>query len=443
MVRTLVVNPPGWVAAPALLRQHDAAAKKYPKNTSCCHTCKQNTQSANWAFPVGFREGKGGDASFHFLLGHDVDVSLSDAFPGPPVITPFRTMRRAFLRAGTALHARSMGTEAVLTQPKTARMNMFTAVNDAMRTSLREDPTTLVFGEDVAFGGVFRCTVGLADEFGSDRVFNTPLNETALVGFGIGAASMGATAIAEIQFADYIYPAFDQLVNEAAKYRYRSAGMFSCGGLTVRAPSGGVGHGGHYHSQSPESYFTHTPGLKVVVPSDPVAAKGLLLSAIRDDNPVVFFEPKILYRASVADVPVEDYSIPLGKARVLREGKDLTMVGWGAQVHVLMEAAGAAALKLGVQAEVIDLQSLLPWDDEAVCNSVASTGRLLIAHEAPITSGFGAEIAATVQERCFLNLESPVKRVAGFDTPFPFVHEQYYLPNKDRCLDGIQELINY
>ncbi len=351
--------------------------------------------------------------------------------------SPVTSMARVLARRGYSSAA------AIAPLSKTRKMNLFTAVNDAMRAALRDDPSTLVFGEDVAFGGVFRCTIGLQEEFGSERVFNTPLNETGLVGFGIGAASMGATAIAEIQFADYIFPAFDQLVNEAAKYRYRSAGMFSCGGLTVRAPSGGVGHGGHYHSQSPESYFTHTPGLKVVIPSDPVTAKGLLLASIRDDNPVVFFEPKILYRSSVAEVPVADYTLPLGKARSLRKGKDVTMVAWGAQVHVLMDTAKAAEEELGVQAEVIDLQSLLPWDFEAVCESVAETGRLLIAHEAPITSGFGAEIAATVQEQCFLNLEAPIKRVAGFDTPFPLIHEKYYLPNKDRCLDGVRELVNY
>jgi 2-oxoisovalerate dehydrogenase E1 component beta subunit len=201
---------------------------------------------------------------------------------------------------------------------KTRRMNLFTAVNDAMRIALETDPTAVVFGEDVAFGGVFRCSVDLKEKFGSHRVFNTPLCEQGIAGFGIGYAAMGRTAIAEIQFADYIFPAFDQLVNEAAKYRYRSGGQFDCGGLTVRAPYGAVGHGGLYHSQSPEAYFAHTPGLVVVMPRSPVTAKGLLLSCIRERNPCVFFEPKALYRASVEEVPEGDFTIPLRTAEIVQ-----------------------------------------------------------------------------------------------------------------------------
>jgi 2-oxoisovalerate dehydrogenase E1 component beta subunit len=220
-------------------------------------------------------------------------------------------------------------TEAALANPElaalansdTKRMNLYQAVNDALITALSTDETAVVFGEDVAFGGVFRCTVNLVEQFGKSRVFNTPLCEQGIAGFGIGLAATGHTAIAEIQFADYIFPAFDQLVNEAAKYRYRSGGQFNCGGLTVRSPCSAVGHGGHYHSQSPESYFAHTPGLKVVVPRSPIQAKGLLLASIRDRNPVIFFEPKILYRSAVEQVPVDDYELPLGKAEILKQGR--------------------------------------------------------------------------------------------------------------------------
>ncbi|KAG0298848.1 hypothetical protein BGZ97_003955, partial [Linnemannia gamsii] len=282
---------------------------------------------------------------------------------------------------------------------ETKKMNTFQAVNDAMSIALATDDTACVFGEDVAFGGVFRCTMGLSEMFGRDRVFNTPLSEQAIAGFGIGMAAMGSTAIAEIQFADYIFPAFDQLVNEAAKYRYRSGGEFNVGGLCIRTPCGAVGHGGHYHSQHPEAHFAHTPGLKVVVPRSPIQAKGLLLASIRDRNPVIFMEPKILYRAAVEMVPVGDYELPLGKAEVLTQGTDLTIVGWGAQLYVLENAIQIAQKKMpGLSVELIDLRSILPWDVETVCNSVNKTGRLLIAHEAPKTQGFAAEIATTVME---------------------------------------------
>ncbi|KAG0333463.1 hypothetical protein BG004_000834 [Podila humilis] len=283
---------------------------------------------------------------------------------------------------------------------ETKKMNTFQAVNDAMGIALATDDTACVFGEDVAFGGVFRCTMGLSEMFGRDRVFNTPLSEQAIAGFGIGMAAMGSTAIAEIQFADYIFPAFDQLVNEAAKYRYRSGGEFNVGGLCIRTPCGAVGHGGHYHSQHPEAHFAHTPGLKVVVPRSPIQAKGLLLASIRDRNPVIFMEPKILYRAAVEMVPVGDFELPLGKAEVLTQGKDLTVVGWGAQLYVLENAIQLAQKKMpGLSVELIDLRTILPWDVETVCNSVNKTGRLLIAHEAPKTQGFAAEIASTVMER--------------------------------------------
>eukprot|EP01034_Spumella_vulgaris_P027928 gene27929-34714_t len=247
---------------------------------------------------------------------------------------------------------------------------------------MQTDPTAVVFGEDVGFGGVFRCSVGLQEEFGSNRVFNTPLCEQGIAGFAIGYASMGKTAIAEIQFADYIFPAFDQIVNEAAKFRYRSGNQFNCGGLTIRTPSGAVGHGALYHSQSPEAYFCHTPGLKVVIPSCPSDAKGLLLASIRSPDPVIFFEPKALYRASVEEVPVGDYEVPLGVAKVVSQGTDITLVGWGGQVNVMKKASEAAAA-LGISCEVIDLRTLLPWDVESVVKSVTKTGRLIVTHEAP------------------------------------------------------------
>merc|ERR1711991_1295132 len=272
-------------------------------------------------------------------------------------------------------------------------MNMFEAINAALDTALETDEKAVVFGEDVAFGGVFRCSMNLMEKHGADRVFSTPLSEQGIVAFGIGMAAVGHTPIAEIQFADYIFPAFDQIVNEAAKYRYRSGGEFDCGGLTIRTPYGAVGHGGHYHSQSPEAYFCHTPGLKVVIPSDPFDAKGLLIASIRDPNPVIFLEPKALYRAAVGEVPKGSYEVPLGKGVVERKGEDLTVVGWGAQMRVLGEACEKAEKEHGIKCELINLRTLLPWDQEIVMNSVVKTGRLLISHEAPQTGGYAGEIA--------------------------------------------------
>jgi len=322
-------------------------------------------------------------------------------------------------------------------------MNLFQAINNAMDIALETDPKAIVFGEDVGFGGVFRCTSGLRDKHGKARVFNTPLCEQGIAGFAIGYAATGGTAIAEIQFADYIFPAFDQIVNEAAKYRYRSGNLFNVGGLTIRAPCGAVGHGGHYHSQSPEAYFCHTPGLKVVIPSTPTQAKGLLLSAIRDPNPVIFFEPKWLYRSSVEEVPVGDFTLPLGKARIVREGKDITVVGYGAQLHVLANACALAEEKLGISCELIDLCTLLPWDVETVEKSVKKTGRLVISHEAPKTSGFAAEISSTIQERCFLHLEAPIARVCGYDVPFPLIFEKFYVPDHHKNFEAIKGTMYY
>nr|ANM86808.1 branched-chain alphaketoacid dehydrogenase E1b [Stygiella incarcerata] len=322
------------------------------------------------------------------------------------------------------------------------KINLYQAVNNALDIALSTDDKAVVFGEDVGFGGVFRCTMGLKDKYGGERVFNTPITEQGIVGFGIGMAALGYTPIAEIQFADYIFPAFDQIVNEAAKFRYRSGNMENCGGLTIRAPCGAVGHGGHYHSQSVEGFFAHQPGLKIVIPRSAIQAKGLLLSAIRDPNPTLFFEPKILYRSSVELVPDADYMIPLGKAEVVKSGKDVTVVGWGTQVHVLQEACDMAE-KDGISCELIDLRTIMPWDQETVEDSVRKTGRLVVAHEETKTAGFGAEIAAHIQDRCFLHLESPIQRVAGLDTPFPLIFEKFYLPDKFKCYEAIKRAVNY
>eukprot|EP01100_Stratorugosa_tubuloviscum_P007237 TRINITY_DN302_c1_g1_i1.p1 TRINITY_DN302_c1_g1~~TRINITY_DN302_c1_g1_i1.p1 ORF type:complete len:384 (+),score=201.85 TRINITY_DN302_c1_g1_i1:57-1208(+) len=322
-------------------------------------------------------------------------------------------------------------------------MSLLTAINDGLRIALETDPKAVLFGEDVAFGGVFRCSLDLRKKFGENRVFNTPLCEQGIAGFAIGYAAAGSTAIAEIQFADYIFPAFDQIVNEAAKYRYRSGGQFDCGGLTFRTPYGAVGHGGHYHSQSPEVYFCHTPGLKVVFPRSPLRAKGLLLASIRDKNPVIFMEPKRLYRASTELVPIGDFEIPLGKGEIVSEGKDITVVGWGAQVLVLQKACEELAKTANISCELIDLQTVSPWDVEIVEKSVQKTGRLLVSHEAPITAGLGAEIISTITNRCFLYLEAPPSRVCGYDMPFPLIFERFYVPDVYKIQHEIQRLYNY
>ncbi|XP_055887941.1 2-oxoisovalerate dehydrogenase subunit beta, mitochondrial-like [Biomphalaria glabrata] len=326
---------------------------------------------------------------------------------------------------------------------ETTKMNFFQSITSALDIALAKDSSAVLFGEDVAFGGVFRCSVGLKEKYGADRVFNSPLSEQGIVSFGIGIAVTGATAIAEIQFADYIFPAFDQIRNEAAMYRYRSGNEFDCGRLTIRTPCSAVGHGSLYHSQSVEAFFAHCPGLKVVMPRGPVQAKGLLLSCIRDNNPCIFLEPKILYRSAVEEVPVGDYMLPLSKADIVIEGSDVTLIGWGTQVHVLKEVASLAQQKLNVSCEVIDLCTIIPWDRDTVTKSVLKTGRVLISHEAPITMGFGAELAASIQQDCFLRLEAPIERVCGYDTPFPHVFEVFYMPDKWKCLEAVKRLISY
>ncbi|KDQ61161.1 hypothetical protein JAAARDRAFT_32166 [Jaapia argillacea MUCL 33604] len=334
-------------------------------------------------------------------------------------------------------------------------MNTFQAVRDALSIALLKDDTAVIFGEDIAFGGVFRCTMGLAEEFGRERVFNTPLTEQGIVGFGIGLAAMGQTAIAEIQFADYIYPAFDQLVNEAAKFRYRSGGQFDVGGLTVRCPTMSVGHGGLYHSQSPEGFFMGAAGLKVVIPRSPIQAKGLLLASIRDPNPVIFMEPKVLYRSAVEQVPVDDFELPLSRADILKPGSDLTLLSWGTPLYhcetaLHMLSAPPPSLEPHIpqslrsaNIELIDLKTILPWDVESVVESVKKTGRLVIVHEAGMTAGVGAEIGAVVQDKCFLKLDAPVKRITGWDTPVGLQFEKFYIPDSIRILDGILETLKY
>ena len=321
-------------------------------------------------------------------------------------------------------------------------MNIIQAVNDALKIEMRKDPDVVVMGEDVGkFGGVFRATQGLYEEFGADRVIDTPLAEGGIVGTAVGMVLYGLKPVPEIQFADFIYPAFDQIVNEVAKYRYRSGGQYGCP-LVIRTPYGGGIKGGHYHSQSPETHFIHTAGLKVVVPSNPYDAKGLLISAIRDPDPVLFFEPKRVYRAAKGDVPEGEYAEPLGKARVTRQGGQVTLIAWGAMWHEADQAAREAAAE-GYDCEVLDLRSLQPLDVDGIVASVSKTGRAVVIHEAPRTCGFGAEISSLIQERCFLHLEAPVRRVTGYDTPFPYTLENEYLPRAPRILQAIREVVAY
>lgn len=318
-------------------------------------------------------------------------------------------------------------------------LNMLQAINQALDIAMAEDDKVLCFGEDVgSFGGVFRATSHLQEKYGRSRCFNTPLVEQGIIGFANGLAAQGSVPVAEIQFADYIFPAFDQIVNETAKFRYRSGDLFNVGGLTIRTPYGGGISGGLYHSQSPEAYFAHTPGLKVAVPRNPYQAKGLLLAAIRDPDPVLFLEPKRLYRASTGEVPEEDYQLPLGEAEVISEGSDITVVGWGAQMEVIGKSVELAE-KEGISCEVIDLRSILPWDEDTIAESVLKTGRLVVTHEAPRTGGFAGEIAAAIQERCFLYLESPIRRVTGLDTPFPLTLEKEYIPDHLKVFEVIRE----
>jgi 2-oxoisovalerate dehydrogenase E1 component beta subunit len=323
-----------------------------------------------------------------------------------------------------------------------ATMNIIQAVNDALKLEMRRDPRVVVLGEDVGkFGGVFRATQGLHEEFGETRVIDTPLAESGIIGTAIGMALYGLKPVPEIQFADFIFPAFDQIVSELAKYRYRSGGQYAAP-VTIRTPVGGGIRGGHYHSQSPESLFIHTAGLTVICPSNPYDAKGLLASAIRSDDPVLFMEPKRVYRASKGEVPEGEYTVPIGKASVVREGKQVTVIAWGAMLHEALEAVNEAA-KNGVDAELIDLRTLWPVDLDTILASVKKTGRVVVVHEAPRTCGFGSELVSLVTERCFTLLEAPPVRVTGYDTPFPYTLENDYLPRAPRIYKALKETVAY
>jgi 2-oxoisovalerate dehydrogenase E1 component beta subunit len=329
-------------------------------------------------------------------------------------------------------------------------MNMIQALNSAIDVMLGKDPDVLTFGEDVGyFGGVFRVTDGLQKKYGVTRCFDTPIGEGGIVAVAVGMGAYGLRPVVEIQFADYIYPAYDQLVSEAARMRYRSAGDFTSP-ITIRTPYGGGIFGGQTHSQSPEALFTHVAGLKTVVPSTPYDAKGLLISAIEDDDPVIFLEPKRIYNGpfdghhdrpvqswakhAASEVPAGHYTIPLGKASVVRAGSDLTLLAYGTMVHVAL----AATADSGIDAEVIDLRTLIPVDIETIVASVQKTGRCVILHEATRTSGYGAELSALVQENCFYHLEAPIDRVAGWDTPYPHAFEWQYFPGPARVIAAMK-----
>ncbi|WP_419911827.1 alpha-ketoacid dehydrogenase subunit beta [Hoeflea sp.] len=332
------------------------------------------------------------------------------------------------------------------------QMTMIEAIRSAMDVTMERDENVVVFGEDVGyFGGVFRCTAGLQKKYGTSRVFDSPINESGIVGAGIGMAVYGLRPCIEVQFADYIYPAYDQIVSEAARIRYRSAGDFTAP-ITIRSPVGGGIFGGQTHSQSPEALFTHVSGLKTIVPSTPYDAKGLLIASIEDDDPVVFFEPKRLYNGPfdghhdrpaqnwtthpLGNVPEGHYTLPIGKAAIRREGSAATIVTYGTMCFV----AEAAVQETGIDAEIIDLRTLLPLDIETIANSVTKTGRCMVLHEATLTSGFGAELSAQVQENCFYNLEAPIRRVTGWDTPYPHAQEWDYFPGPARVGRELKEL---
>src|ERR1700710_797342 len=325
-------------------------------------------------------------------------------------------------------------------------MNMIQALNSALDVMLTKDPDVLTFGEDVGyFGGVFRVTDGLQKKYGLTRCFDAPISENGLAAAAIGMGVYGLRPVLEIQFADYIYPAYDQLVSEAARMRYRSAGDFTAP-ITLRTPYGGGIYGGQTHSQSPEALFTHVAGLKTVIPSTPYDAKGLLISAIEDDDPVIFLEPKRIYNGPfdgyhdrpvqswskhpASEVPAGRYTVPLDKAAVVREGADLTVLAYGTMVHVALAAVADA----NIDAEVIDLRTLMPVDIETIVTSIQKTGRCVIVHEATRTSGYGAELSALVQENCFHHLEAPIERVAGWDTPYPHAFEWQYFPGPARVI---------
>ncbi|MES2154795.1 MAG: alpha-ketoacid dehydrogenase subunit beta [bacterium] len=321
-------------------------------------------------------------------------------------------------------------------------MTLIQAVTHTLDQAMGRDENVCILGEDVGKnGGVFRATDGLWAKYGDARVLDTPLNESLIVGSAIGMAMYGLRPVPEIQFSDFIYPAFDQIVSEAAKIRYRSGGQYTVP-MVIRTPYGGGIRGGHYHSQSGEAYFAHTPGLTVVIPSNPHDAKGLLHAAIASNDPVIFMEPKKIYRAVKGDVKEEYYTEPLGKARIIREGDDLTLVSYGAMLP-LCTAAAEAADKARISCEVIDLRTINPWDRKTVLDSVKKTGRAVIVNEAPLTGGFASEVSATIAEHAIEHLLAPVKRVTGYDVPFPYTLENLYMPNANKVMAAIEEVINF
>ena len=334
-----------------------------------------------------------------------------------------------------------------------SQMNMIQAVRSALDVMMDKDPTVIILGQDVGyFGGVFRCTDGLQAKYGEHRVIDAPIAEGGIIGSAIGIGVNGLRPVAEIQFADYIYPGLDQIISELARLRYRSGGEFFSP-VTIRAPCGGGIRGGQTHSQSPEALFTHLSGVKTVMPSSPYDAKGLLISAIESDDPVVFFEPKRIYNGPFdgdpnkpavswskhpgGEVPEDYYSIPLGKASLVEEGDELSIITYGTMVHV----AQAAVHKAGISADIIDVRSLAPLDVETLKKSVEKTGRCLVTHEASRFSGYGAELVATVQEECFWHLQAPIERVAGWETPYPHAFEWDYFPAQDRIIASINKIM--
>jgi len=324
-----------------------------------------------------------------------------------------------------------------------AKLNMVEAINLALREEMDKDNRVVVLGEDVGKeGGVFRVTDKLQERFGADRVIDTPLAESGIVGVAFGMAVNGLRPVAEIQFEGFLYPCLDQINNHISRIRNRSRGRFTCP-LVIRTPYGGGIRAPEHHSDSPEAILAHIPGLKVVIPATPYEAKGLLLSSIRDPDPVIFMEPKRIYRAIREDVPEGDYTIPLGKARIVQEGKDVTVIAWGAMVREVLSAA--EQLKADkIDMEIIDLRTISPIDIETIANSVRKTGRAVIVHEAPKTCGLGAEIIALINEKALLSLQAPVERVTGFDIPVPLPKsEHYYLPNPKRIMMAVKKVVNF
>ena len=323
-----------------------------------------------------------------------------------------------------------------------AEMNILEAIRTAMDEEMERDERVMVLGEDVGRkGGVFGATVGLHAKYGALRVMDTPLSECGIIGTAVGMALYGLKPVPEIQFLDFIYPGFDQIVSEMAKMRYRSGGQYTCP-MTLRSPSGGGIRGGHYHSQSSETYFAHTPGLRVLMPSTPRDAKGMLLGSIFNEDPVIFLEPKALYRHPKEEVEEGYFTVDLETARIVREGRHVTVVTWGAMVSIC-EAAAVEAAEKGLECEIIDLRSLLPWDAATVLESARKTGRVVAVQEAPRTCGFASEVAATVAEKAVDSLLAPIARVAGFDTPFPYTLEHVYKPDKKRVLTAIEYVANW